>query len=735
MNGSIPFAIMVNNLLITVSLLYLKGNKMETIFIDYLFNKNFFVAQKNAASGNVQEIWFSLGKLFNIEVRDRFELLDIEMIHTAERNLGKNVPEPFYRGFPQSVLQLTPDQLILDQIIHYLTTYGMGDFSEARHSILEPDIKRKVFDEEAEIKKFTILTETEAVEKIAEYTDQLLSGTRQLSDEQYALVKVYLTTYHQIPDHCASKNTAMKLIVDLRDPELYKFITLSDIPKLAETLNWNSRNVYKHYSDKKLKLRNQDRKLIKKILDNMFYEFLQDRDESYIVKQIIPCFEQKAKWAGLLHHIHYKTKNGLAVDFMNFMRGKENYSIMSNFEKLMRMSHVEGYNVTPVTAAQYLLKEKGQGALLRNLDYLVSRCFSSDEIEQIISLIDTKNVILLYQLMLHYHQEQPEKRTFKFIKHSMMKLHTEGIYENQNRRTRLQKRERLYILNALSKQLQKLLSGRLGKVYISPEMENIALPIQEGASSGGYGTMTHGSRIHIPEGKKIRAFTYWEKVNDIDLSVIGLNTNNKQTEFSWRTMSWSKQSDALCYSGDQTAGYYGGSEYFDLDPVKFKAEYPEIRYLVFCNNLYSWLNGGFKSCICRAGYMLRDVEDSGEVFEPKTVKSSFTINCESSFAYLFAIDLEANDFIWLNLDRNSNTQVAGTTSMGFLTQYFDILKVMNVYEFFAKQATELVLSPSSADVIVSDEELDDTIASAINDRNIEVIHSYDTERIIQLMNV
>lgn len=45
--------------------------------------------------------------------------------------------------------------------------------------------------------------------------------------------------------------------------------------------------------------------------------------------------------------------------------------------------------------------------------------------------------------------------------------------------------------------------------------------------------------------------------------------------------------------------------------------------------------------------MLRDVKDSGQVYEPKTVKTSFTIDCNSRLAYLFAIDLAANDFIWL----------------------------------------------------------------------------------------
>ena len=79
-------------------------------------------------------------------------------------------------------------------------------------------------------------------------------------------------------------------------------------------------------------------------------------------------------------------------------------------------------------------------------------------------------------------------------------------------------------------------------------------------------------------------------------------------------------------------------EYFDLDIEGFKKRYPDIRYCILCDNVYT--GTGFNNCICRAGFMMRDIVDSGEVFEPKTVQSSFAINCDSNFAYLFAIDLE-----------------------------------------------------------------------------------------------
>ena len=192
---------------------------------------------------------------------------------------------------------------------------------------------------------------------------------------------------------------------------------------------------------------------------------------------------------------------------------------------------------------------------------------------------------------------------------------------------------------------------------------------------------------------------------------------------------WDRQSPAITYSGDQTSGYDGGSEYFDINIKAFKRRYPTLRYLVFCDNVYS---GGrfFSGCLCRAGYMLRDEEDSGQVFEPKTVQSSWAVTCSSRFAYLFAMDLERRDLIWLNMARESQAAIAGTTSMGFLTRYFEMTDVINVASFFEMMASELVDTPQEADVVVSDEDLRELAPPETT----EVIRSNDVERIMALMN-
>jgi hypothetical protein len=96
-------------------------------------------------------------------------------------------------------------------------------------------------------------------------------------------------------------------------------------------------------------------------------------------------------------------------------------------------------------------------------------------------------------------------------------------------------------------------------------------------------------------------------------------------------------------------------------------------------------------------------------------------------AYLFGIDLATNDFVWLNVARQGDTHVAGTTSLAFLTQYFRYTSILNIGSLFELMATEIVDDPAKAEVVVTDEEVEIT-------ENAQLIRSYDFEKIAALLN-
>ena len=722
---------------------------MELIFKEYLFQKHFLVheetgeAQENEAY--VFETLFSLANLLNVSITDGKELAQKDMIEFASKMIGRIVPKPFYEGFPQTVRELSPDQLLFDQIVHYTMTYGFGNFSEAGHSLFEENFQRMAFKENCEIKEFAIITEEEAVKRLTGYAENLLASSRPLNDNQFHMICAFIRTYGYKVEQCASKNTIVKLMADLRDLRFARFLNLSDVIKVLDEISFVN---YQNENLKKLNLRNQDRKFLTSVIDELFAISHVD---------VLTCFEKKDVWCGLLHHLHYKPKCDKAQEFVNEMRGKDNQSVYSEFERLINARNVRG-------AVTCLKQGKGSGAVLRNLDYIISRIEEPEDLTFVLQCLETKNNVMLMQLLLHYTMVRKpfdaRGRVFRFTRHNTMRVHQEVSEEVARRRSAISEGQSAMIARFVEENLRRNLKGKLGKVYVDEAMKNYALPLQETTAQGGFGVLAKGSRLAIPEGKKIRGFTYWEKVNDIDLSVIGIDENGKQKEFSWRTMA-QNQSEALTYSGDETSGYNGGSEYFDVDVEAFRKLYPKIRSIIFCNNVFSGCN--FETCYCTAGYMMRDLLDSGEVFEPKTVETSFRVNCPSTFAYLFGIDLETREFVWLNVARGSETIVAGATSLAFLLDYFDVTKKMNVRRFFEWMATELVTDPAEADVIVTDSREIWEQANAGHNVNVdsqinvglqenagdneegrrqenanatskEWIHSYDFERLLALMN-
>ncbi len=652
---------------------------MELLYQDHLFAKGLFVSEAGPSS-HASEAVLSLAKLFNIQIVEHPEWADLPMVRLAQRNIGINVPEPFYRGFPESVRNLSVDERFLDQFLHYAQTYGLGDFAEPGHSIVEEAFQRACFDEKTPVKVFRVVEAAEAERLIDEDVRALLAGTRQLSEGDYALVLQRVKDGFRV-ETCGSKDTVTKLLADTRDLSFVSFLQLSDVARLVEHLQFSR---YGSRDLTKLNFKNQDRKLVQRVIDRLFERGACD---------VLRCFEKRRFWAGLLHHIHYRPVNDEAAAFVSDIRSKRGHSAYSAFERYMANGEV-------AQALASLEQSKGAADVLRHLNYLLSRCETDEEARFVLDRLQGTNRIVLVQLLLQLGLGGAGgPRTFAFTKHNMLRTHVETPAEVTHRRSIVHERWRAMASDHIKEMLAEELKGTLGTVFVDEDMRRVALPLKMASSMSGVGLLPTGSRIPFPTDKKLRAFTYWELVDDIDLSAIGLCDDGRQYEFSWREMSF-KQLKGIVFSGDQTSGYKGGSEYFDIDLPTFKSRGEGIHYLVFCDNVYS--GATFANCFCTAGYMLRDLQDTGKVFEPKTVASSFAVTCPSRFAYLFALDLVKDEFVWLNVSVGSWQNVAGEARLAFLERFLRSTEVISVYDFARMLATEVVDDPSAADVVFSD---------------------------------
>lgn len=363
---------------------------MEKIFKDYLFQHHILVSEKEGTIDEAFNTITALANVYSIRIVKGAKYACESMLRDAADNLGDRVPEPFYRMFPNSVRVMTPDQLLYDQLYHYTQTYGMGWFdAPAGHSIFEEETpsemadesnREKFFDkmvaEKSEAKNFVIMIEDDAVAKLVEYLRELIESPRPLNEGQMRFLyegfikyDTAITANTNIP----CKRIAVELFYLTKSIIFAKKLKLSDTIKLVEYIQ---NNLYGSTDLKKLNFKNKDRKLITAFID---YHLSAEHFEGY--KEVRKAFNQRKIWCGLLHHIHYKPKGRIAQKFVKDIREGKNQSLNSGFERCMRHDR-------PVEAAEYLKNNEGSGALMRNMNYILSRCKNDKEIEEVISCLE-----------------------------------------------------------------------------------------------------------------------------------------------------------------------------------------------------------------------------------------------------------------------------------------------------------------------------------------------------------
>lgn len=672
---------------------------MHDILKKYLFDKCILVNDTND-NKDYKAVLLALANKLGIQIVEGEKKLNIDIFKYASKMMGENIPLPFYEGFPESVLKLTVDELQLDQLIHYIITYGQGDFSTPGHSLLEENIKRNAFSEFYQIKKFRVLSLDEAIEYLYSVMDDMASNSRPLTQAQYDVFLLMYEEYGYLPKNFKSKDILARLYLDTNKDIFISYFELNDVLRI---LGYIQNDYYRKSELLPLNLKNCHRKIITNLIDK-----ITERNSN-----IDYCYEKKKYWNILLHHIHYKPKNECGKELLKAMRGNENKSVYSIMENRINNGDVLG-------ALDIVIKEKGNGEALRHLDYFFSRA-EKNEIKEILNRINMKNPIILLQLYYHYNSYERKYRVFTYSRYNLLYSYKEHKDEYNKRKSFIKSPIRKILLKYIYDELKLILKDRVGKVYIDPEMKNIAFPIKEDISNIGYGVLPKGSRIKLNDNNVIRAFTYWELVNDIDLSVLGITNDGKIKEFSWRTMAFNQQK-GIVFSGDQTSGYNGGSEYFDIDIKEFKKDNPNVLKLIFIDNVYSAIT--FKDIVCRAGYMERESISSGEIYEPKTIKTAFTINGDSFVVYLFAIDLVNNEFVWLNTNKNSFNIIAANEEFDFIEKIFKYRDIFSLYDFF-NLCGSVVDNIEEADLIVSD---------SYDNNDKDIIHSYDIERILAILN-
>ena len=338
---------------------------------------------------------------------------------------------------------------------------------------------------------------------------------------------------------------------------------------------------------------------------------------------------------------------------------------------------VENYiNEGNIAHAAQELTTYRPAAFLRQLSRLALNASSPDVVklcEAIESIAMQKRVpvstfISAYQGIVNYNQDFKVLRIAGALNHAA--ANTQSLPQLTVDR----------LSNALLKGVSQRLSHAQLPQSIGTVADNAPVELMRRDASVTDREMIRGQRISIDDmgaGTTVRLFTQWYGSGvDLDLSVGLLDENySMQDMCSWNT---SKRTTAMTHSGDLVSGGYdGATEYVDLNVAK--AQGSGARYAVV--TVDSFNGDPLEKVDVVAGAAVRSEAQSGELFDPRTVKLSFELTTPATDSLPFIIDLHTCELIWMD------SSFGRSSSSGSMRDNYDGITQMVHSAMTAKSVT------------------------------------------------
>ncbi|TXS48112.1 hypothetical protein EAO75_18080 [Streptomyces sp. uw30] len=263
-----------------------------------------------------------------------------------------------------------------------------------------------------------------------------------------------------------------------------------------------------------------------------------------------------------------------------------------------------------VTGAVRLLKS-APGRLLRALDRLLRGALTAQELDALVAAVEEVAARVAGRVLLsvreHLHnraRDNGPRRVFVNRRGS--------AWVTEDTRAPVPAAERERLIAVLDAELRRRLPAP-GHLLIDPDVLDVALPLSGKAVSSGLGVLPRGS-VSPVDGELLRFFVYWKQKNrttDYDLSALVLDAEY-DTVF-W--LSYTNLSELEGeHSGDITEAPNGASEFINLrlDAVRGTFIVPQVN--LFSGEGFEEVEESF------FGFMLREGEQRGRPFEPRTVR-------------------------------------------------------------------------------------------------------------------
>ena len=263
-----------------------------------------------------------------------------------------------------------------------------------------------------------------------------------------------------------------------------------------------------------------------------------------------------------------------------------------------------------VLGAAELLKS-APGKLFRALDRLLRMALTQEERDAVVAAAEqvapkvSGRVLLSVREHLHNRaRDTGELRVF---------VNRRGrAWVTDDERSIVGPAERDRLIAALDDETRRRLPSP-ERLLVDPEVLDVALPLSGKATAAGLGVLPRGS-LSAVEGELLRFFVYWkqtEQRTDFDLSALMLNADySTHTWLSYTSLTKAEGE----HSGDIVDAPDGASEFINLRLGAVRGAFIVPQVNIFAGEGFEEVEESF------FGFMLREGEQRGLPFEPRTVR-------------------------------------------------------------------------------------------------------------------
>ena len=576
-------------------------------------------------------------KLVHMKAKNREVVYDVLVNGLKELTGADKVYNPMYPNFPESVMERDDFELYFNAIVHYWSFGTLLPYEEKK--------ERAPLFNTAKVK----VLEAGSFDDLNDIFNNLCASKTSLSKSDVDdMIFILNSAKVTLPDEIPFKENAAcicRLLVDTgvdMDGSLCrKYVkTATDVLRLVTAM-----------SDGDVSL-----------AENTKFRNLKRSERRVIMNLLAGCgnaAEDMSRYAGRWIRVGEKLHPGEFAKNGRYAKVVQAFGVIRNDGKIQSFAgRVDAAVVSGDVNTVVSLLKKRPGEFARRIDFLL-RTFDKDADKKTVTMgfasvaKDVSSTVLL-QVREHFINKldgSDDMRVF-FPKGNLARS-----YYVKNAKTETVPEDAMKMVIAVCESALVNIYGNrefLGKVYIDEALKDYTVPFSLRSAGKTMTAVSRGSRIAIDDNTKvIRPFIWWtntkDDIIDVDLSVaVFADDWNCLEHVSYTNLKSNRF--GICHSGDIRNGGpvdgEGVAEFIDLDIEK--ALSAGARYAVF--NVYNFSNENFSKMEHAAfGFMTRSDMNSGEIFEPSTVKQRMDLASATTTCIPVIFDLKERVFVWCDM--------------------------------------------------------------------------------------